>query len=56
MNITPQSEATREAVRQRYAACRDLTLERTERDKDAASPDTIAADRVADPIEGVART
>jgi xylulokinase len=44
------------AVRERYAACRELTSERTERDKDADSPDTIAADRVADPIEGVAQT
>jgi xylulokinase len=44
------------AVRERYAACRDLTADQAERDKGAASPDTIAADRVADPIEGVART
>jgi xylulokinase len=44
------------AVRERYAACRDLTLEQAERDKDAASPDTIVADRVVDPVEGVART
>ena len=44
------------AVRERYAACRDLTLDQAERDKDADSPDTIAADRVADPVEGVART
>ena len=43
------------AVRERYAACRDLTIE-AERDNNAASPDTIAADRVDDPVEGVART
>jgi xylulokinase len=44
------------AVRERYAACRDLTLDQAERDKDADSPDTIAADRAADPVEGVAQT
>ena len=33
------------AVRERYAACRELTIDQAERDKDAASPDTIAADR-----------
>jgi xylulokinase len=43
------------AVRERYAARRDLTIE-AERDNNAASPDTIAADRVDDPVEGVART
>jgi xylulokinase len=43
------------AVRERYAARRDLTIE-AERDNNAASPDTIAADRVDNPVEGVART
>jgi hypothetical protein len=43
------------AVRERYAARRDLTIE-AERDNNAASPDTIATDRVDDPVEGVART
>ena len=43
------------AVRERYAARRDLTIE-AERDNNAPSPDTIAADRVDDPVEGVART
>jgi xylulokinase len=43
------------AVRERYAACRDLTIE-AERDKRAASLDTIAADRQAGPVEGVAGT
>jgi xylulokinase len=43
------------AVRERYAARRDLTIE-AERDNNAASPDTIAADRLDDPVEGVART
>jgi xylulokinase len=37
------------AVRERYAACRDLTLEQAERDKDAARPDTIAAQGRAPP-------
>jgi xylulokinase len=43
------------AVREPYAACRDLTLDQAERDKDADSLDTIAADRIADPVEGVAQ-
>jgi len=43
------------AVRERYAARRDLTIE-AERDNNAASPDTIAGDRVDDPVEGVVRT
>ena len=43
------------AVRERYAARRDLTIE-AERDNDAASPDTISADRVDRPAEGGART
>jgi xylulokinase len=51
---THQAEPT-PAVRDRYAARRDLTIE-AERDKRAASLDTIAADREAGPVEGVART
>jgi xylulokinase len=43
------------AVRERYAACRDLTMQ-AERDNPAASPDTIADDRSPGPVEGVART
>jgi xylulokinase len=43
---TTSHEATATpAVRERYAACRELTLDRAERDNDAATPDTIAADR-----------
>jgi xylulokinase len=42
------------AVREQYAACRDLTLDRAERDNNAASPDTIAPDRAA--VGGEART
>jgi xylulokinase len=41
------------AVRERYAACRDLTIE-AERDNLAAGADTIAAGRSAGPAEGVA--
>jgi xylulokinase len=42
------------AVRERYAACRDLTLDRAEQDNNAASPDTIGPDRAE--VGGEART
>jgi xylulokinase len=42
---TSHEAAPAPAVRERYAACRELTLDRAERDNDAATPDTIAADR-----------
>jgi xylulokinase len=44
------------AVRERYRERRDLTAGQAGRDNGAASTDTIAADRVAGPAEGVART
>ena len=44
------------AVRERYRERRDLTAAQAGRDNVAASTDTIAADRVAGPAEGVART
>ncbi len=50
---THEAEPTPE-VRERYRDRRDLTTEQAERDKDAASPDTIAGDRVTGPVEGVA--
>ncbi|HZA83524.1 MAG TPA: FGGY family carbohydrate kinase [Actinomycetes bacterium] len=43
------------AVRERYAACRDLTMQ-AERDNPATSPDTIAGDRSPGPVDGVAET
>jgi xylulokinase len=43
------------AVRERYAACRDLTIE-ADRDNLAAGADTIAAGRSPGPAEGVAQT
>ena len=52
---THEAEAT-PAVRERYRERRDLTADQAAQDNGAASPDTIAADRVDDPVEGVART
>ena len=52
---THEAEPT-PAVRERYAARRDLTIGKQSGDNNAASPDTIAGDRVDDPVEGVVLT
>ena len=46
--VSRQAEPTPQ-VRKRYAACRELFVERAGRDNDAASPDTIAGRRRAPP-------
>jgi xylulokinase len=46
--VSRQAEPTPQ-VRERYAACRELFVERAGRDNDAASPDTIAGRRRAPP-------
>jgi xylulokinase len=46
--VSRQAESTPE-VRERYAACRELFVERAGRDNDATSPDTIAGRRRAPP-------